>query len=157
MSLYHRFNLSHRDIEDLLAEMRVNVNNESMRLWCIKFGPRYARTRRGKSSLISWKVMGATRVRDCKITWRWFWSKRLISSKQVLYFWAEGITLQSVTLTTGWSKNLSFQDTNKYTIKFIGCYWPTIDATVRFWYKADIGEHHFSPYPSRKILSVFIQ
>jgi putative transposase len=42
--LYHRFNLSHRDIEDLLAERGgVAHRYESIRLWCIKFGPRYAR------------------------------------------------------------------------------------------------------------------
>ncbi|MGV7234812.1 MAG: IS6 family transposase [Nitrosomonadaceae bacterium] len=41
--LYFRFNLSHRDIEDLLAEKGVVVTHESIRLWCIKFGPKYAR------------------------------------------------------------------------------------------------------------------
>ena len=41
--LYHRFNLSHRDIEDLLAERGIAVSYESIRLWCNKFGPRYAR------------------------------------------------------------------------------------------------------------------
>jgi len=41
--LYHRFNLSHRDIEDLLAERGITVSYESIRLWCIKFGARYAR------------------------------------------------------------------------------------------------------------------
>jgi putative transposase len=41
--LYYRFNLSHRDIEDLLAERGVIVTRESIRLWCIKFGAIYAR------------------------------------------------------------------------------------------------------------------
>ena len=41
--LYHRFNLSHRDIEDLLAERGIAVSHESIWLWCIKFGPKYAR------------------------------------------------------------------------------------------------------------------
>ena len=41
--LYFRFNLSHRDIEDLLAERGNTVSYESIRLWCIKFGQRYAR------------------------------------------------------------------------------------------------------------------
>ena len=40
--LYHRFNLSHRDVEDLLAERGINVTYETIRLWCIKFGPKYA-------------------------------------------------------------------------------------------------------------------
>ncbi|CAA0105607.1 Uncharacterised protein [Halioglobus japonicus] len=41
--LYFRFNLSHRDIEDLLAERGIVVTRESIRLWCIKFGALYAR------------------------------------------------------------------------------------------------------------------
>jgi putative transposase len=30
-------------IEDLPAERRITVTYESIRLWCIKFGPKYAR------------------------------------------------------------------------------------------------------------------
>ena len=41
--LYHRFNLSHRDIEDLLAKRGIAVSYEAIRLWCNKFGPRFAR------------------------------------------------------------------------------------------------------------------
>jgi len=40
---YYRFNLSHRDIEDLLAVRGIVVSYESVRLWCNKFGPKYAR------------------------------------------------------------------------------------------------------------------
>jgi putative transposase len=40
--LYHRFNLSFRDIEDLLHERGVDVSYEAIRLWCNKFGPEYA-------------------------------------------------------------------------------------------------------------------
>ena len=46
--LYHRFNLSARDIEDLLTERGITVTYESIRLWCIKFGPKYARRLRRK-------------------------------------------------------------------------------------------------------------
>jgi hypothetical protein len=53
--LYYRFNLSHRDIEDLLAERGITVSREAIRLWhpkhslrswgrlCIKFGVIYTR------------------------------------------------------------------------------------------------------------------
>jgi len=41
--LNHRFNLSHRDIEDPLAERGITVSYESIRLWCNKFGPKYAK------------------------------------------------------------------------------------------------------------------
>ena len=41
--LYYRFNLSHRDIEDRLAERGITISREAIRLWCIKFGALYAR------------------------------------------------------------------------------------------------------------------
>ena len=53
--LYYRFNLSHRDIEDLLAERGIIVSRAAIRLWypkhslrswgrlCIKFGAIYSR------------------------------------------------------------------------------------------------------------------
>ncbi len=41
--LCYRFHLSHRDIEDLLAEPGITVSREAIRLWCIKFGAIYSR------------------------------------------------------------------------------------------------------------------
>lgn len=41
--LYHRFCQSLRDVEDLLAELGVVVSYESIRQWCSKFGPHYAK------------------------------------------------------------------------------------------------------------------
>ena len=41
--VYHRFCLSFRDVEDLLAERGIIVSYETIRLWCQKFGPDYAR------------------------------------------------------------------------------------------------------------------
>ena len=49
--LYHRFGLSFRDVEDLLAERGVTVTYESIRQWCLTFGLDYARRlrrRRGR-------------------------------------------------------------------------------------------------------------
>lgn len=40
---YHRFCVSFRDVEDLLAQRGITVSYEAIRLWCIKFGPEYAR------------------------------------------------------------------------------------------------------------------
>ena len=45
--LYHRFTLSFRDVEDLLAERGITVSYEAIRYWCIKFGPTYARSLHG--------------------------------------------------------------------------------------------------------------
>jgi putative transposase len=41
--LYYKFNVIHRDIEDLLAEKGITVSRESIRLWRIKFGALNAR------------------------------------------------------------------------------------------------------------------
>jgi len=40
--LYHRFALSLRDVEDLLAERGVIVSYETIRQWCNVFGPQFA-------------------------------------------------------------------------------------------------------------------
>ena len=47
--LYYRFNLSYRDVEDLLAERGIIVSYESIRLWCNKFGLQYAQQLKRKN------------------------------------------------------------------------------------------------------------
>ena len=50
--LYHRFCLSFRDVEELLAERGIVVSYETIRQWCHKFGPEYAqRLRHRQGSL----------------------------------------------------------------------------------------------------------
>ena len=39
---YYRFNLSFRDVEDLLAERGVTVSYETIRAWVVRFGPQIA-------------------------------------------------------------------------------------------------------------------
>ncbi len=49
--LYHRFGLSFREVEDLLAERGITVTYEAIRQWCLTFGLDYARRlrrRRGR-------------------------------------------------------------------------------------------------------------
>lgn len=41
--LHHRFCLSFRDTEDLLAQRGIVVSYETIRQWCRAFGPAYAR------------------------------------------------------------------------------------------------------------------
>lgn len=47
--LYYRFCLSYRDVEDLLAERGVNVSHETVRRWCLRFGPIFANRLRKRS------------------------------------------------------------------------------------------------------------
>ena len=48
--LYHRFPLSYREIELMMAERGIDVTYETIRTWCARFGPEYARRlRRGAS------------------------------------------------------------------------------------------------------------
>ncbi len=47
--LYLRFSLSYRDVEDLLASRGIDVSNETIRRWVLKFGRLYAqRLRRSR-------------------------------------------------------------------------------------------------------------
>ena len=39
--LYFRFNLSFRDIQEIMLEHDVDVSYEAMRLWCLRFGTEY--------------------------------------------------------------------------------------------------------------------
>ncbi len=44
--LYHRFPLSFREVEESMRERGIVVSYETIRRWCVKFGPAYARALR---------------------------------------------------------------------------------------------------------------
>jgi putative transposase len=70
---YHRFCLSHRDVEELLAERGVQVSYEHIRLWCRKFGPLLAsqlcqrRPRRGDKWFLDEVALTINK------RWHWLW------------------------------------------------------------------------------------
>ena len=85
--LYYHFNLSHRDIEDLLAERGITVAREAIRLWhpkhslrswgrlCIKFksvrqAQRFVSARAAVQNLfnLSRQLVGAQHYRDLRIS-----------------------------------------------------------------------------------------
>ncbi len=71
--LYFRFALSHRDIEELLAERGVQISSEAIRLWCRTFGPTFAaglRRRRARAA-DTWHVDEVQR--KIKGTKHWWW------------------------------------------------------------------------------------
>lgn len=49
--LYHRFCLSLRDVEELLASRGVTVSYEGVRQWCVKFGPLFAKKLRHRQGV----------------------------------------------------------------------------------------------------------
>ena len=51
--LYHRFTLSFRDIEDLLAKRGIIVSYETIRQWCLKFGPEHVRKLRKRQGRLN--------------------------------------------------------------------------------------------------------
>jgi putative transposase len=59
--LYHRFPLSLRDVEQLMAQRGVNVSYDTIHQWCRKFGQVYAnglrryRVRPGDRRVGSWR------------------------------------------------------------------------------------------------------
>jgi len=71
--LYFRFHLSHRDVEDLLAERGIRVSYEAVRLWCHTFGPvlaaRLRRCRRRAAG--KWHLDEVQRKIKGKRHWLW--------------------------------------------------------------------------------------
>lgn len=41
--IYHRFSMSFREVEEILAARGVRVRYETIRKWCLKFPPTYAK------------------------------------------------------------------------------------------------------------------
>ena len=92
--LYHRFFLSFREVEDLLAERGVTVTYESVRKWCRKFGPAYARR---------------LKKRQGQLGDAWFLDEVFVSIQgEQQYLWRavdqDGDTLDILVV---WSKNLT--------------------------------------------------
>ena len=50
--LYHRFSLSFREVEELLAERGVIVSHEAVRPWCFKFGQAFAKKLRRRRKCV---------------------------------------------------------------------------------------------------------
>ena len=64
--LYHRFSLSFREVEELLAKRGIVVSYETIRQWCRKFGPQYARNLRRRQGRLGdvWHLKEANRQRE---------------------------------------------------------------------------------------------
>jgi putative transposase len=72
--LYHRFCLSFRDIEDLLAERGIVVAYETIRSWCNKFGPTYARMiKKRRESLVDTWYMDEVYIVTVRGERRYLW------------------------------------------------------------------------------------
>ena len=71
--LYARFTLSYRDIEDFLAERRLDISYETVRRWFLKFGPKIARNPRNSSPTPSdhWHLDEMVIVIRGKKHWLW--------------------------------------------------------------------------------------
>ena len=102
--LYYRFNPSHRDIEDLLAEQGISVTYESIRLWCNKFGSKYAARLRSEHLYIVcsiWAVIwSAQRLIDfsdcvllCLGKMQWIFRRQLVG-----FYWYKEVNLSVPTL-----------------------------------------------------------
>ena len=71
--LYARFTLSFRDVEELLAERGIDVSNETVRRWFLKFGRLIARNlrRRRRRAGARWHIDEmVVKIRDRKY---WLW------------------------------------------------------------------------------------
>jgi putative transposase len=71
--LYYRFALSHRDVEELLAERGVQVSDEAIRRWCQKFGAAFVaglRRRRARAA-DTWHLDEVQLQIKGKQHWQW--------------------------------------------------------------------------------------
>jgi hypothetical protein len=59
--LYLRFTWSYRDVEELLAERRLNISCETIRRWVLKFGPAFTRNLRQLRPRASDRIIPAGR------------------------------------------------------------------------------------------------
>ncbi len=86
--VYHRFSLSFRDIEEILACRGIVVSYESIRQWCLKFTASYAKLLRKKHGALGdewfldevfikingkqhylWRAVCATRLTQMVMNW----------------------------------------------------------------------------------------
>ena len=71
--LYSKFTLSYRDIEDLLAELGLDISYETIRRWVNKFGGGYARPIRSNRPAgdTTWHLDEMVIVINGKKYWLW--------------------------------------------------------------------------------------
>ena len=71
--LYHRFMLSYRDVQELMFQRGIEVSHETIRAWCLRFGPDIAEhiKRRRPSRSRTWHL-DEMRIKVAgKIHWLW--------------------------------------------------------------------------------------
>ena len=66
--LYYRFTVSYRDVEEMRALRGIRVSYETIRRWCLKFGPRFAAEirRRRPTPRDRWHLV-VRRIGACRI------------------------------------------------------------------------------------------
>lgn len=71
--LYHRFTLSFREVEEILAERGMVVSYETIRQWCLKFGSQYAAElrRRRPQPGDKWHLDEVRVVINGEVYWLW--------------------------------------------------------------------------------------
>lgn len=71
--LYHRFTLSYRDVQELLFQRGLDVSHETVRAWCIRFGPDIAEhiKRRSRPRGRTWHLDEVRIVLGDKVHWLW--------------------------------------------------------------------------------------
>jgi putative transposase len=71
--LYHRLPISYRDVQELLFKRGIDVSHETVRAWCLKFGPDMAaalRQRRPKQGRV-WHLDEMRIVMGGVVRWLW--------------------------------------------------------------------------------------
>lgn len=71
--LYHRFTLFYRDVQELLFQRGIDVSHETVRAWCIRFGPDIAEhiKRRSRPRGRTWHLDEVRLVMGGVVHWLW--------------------------------------------------------------------------------------
>lgn len=69
--LYHRFSLSYRDVQELLHQRGSGVSHETLREWCIKFGPLFAEKLSHREPRRGWYLDEVCTTVDGVRHWLW--------------------------------------------------------------------------------------
>ncbi|MFT7129626.1 MAG: transposase-like protein [Gammaproteobacteria bacterium] len=93
--LYHRFTLSFRDIEELLAARGITVSYETIGNWCQKFGQRYcSQIRKNRGQLGDTWYLDEVFIKINGVLhylWRAFCATRSIRMVMKLAFWFKNV------------------------------------------------------------------
>lgn len=105
--LYHRFNHSYRDIQEQLAFRGITISHETVRAWCIKFGPQF-------KSLI--------KKRERKPSDKWHLDEMTLKINGELFILWRAVDSEGYELDVFLQKRRNKKAAIRFLTRLLGCY-----------------------------------